>query len=233
MRLAFKRRGAEEVYKLYSMPMDNTLKRNEDGDPIDGEVSSVFANIGKVDSYNTILDSGALKRQSVFLSAWNHDSAPSSDFFSFDPGKLPAGAGDITEDEEQRNGVFNGRFNLKTARGSDAYEIVKQTAELMDWSFYFRVLDEEPIEHEDGSKDSCWLMKEVDVAEVSPVMRGAGQNTFTLNIKGDSSELKSYIQEALEKSTAPLKKPDFDDELRRIDLLILDQRIKELNHART
>ena len=189
----------EQQIKMYSIPVEE-FRVDEDGP--EGAVIARFANIGQRDSYNDTLKKGSIKKQNVYISHWNHSIMY----------ELPAGIGAIGVNDDQ-DGIFKGQFWLDTFNGEQSYRVVKNTREYskkhMEWSFYFYIIDEEPIDYEDGT--SGFLIRKTDIFEVSPVFRGASASTATLDLKGD----------------------DYAAELMKLDLRYLDQRAKELENARS
>ena len=129
-------------------------------------VTARFATLGVVDHDGDIIEAGAIGEQDVFMSAWGHDHW-----------SLPPGSGVTSEDDDAA--IFKGRF-FDTTTGRDHYETIKQAGGQQEWSFGFRVLDG-ALETHDG--DDVYIIRKTEIFEVSPVMRGAGINTGTVDIK--------------------------------------------------
>ena len=78
-------------------------------------------------------------------------------------------------------------MNLKTQRGRDAYEDVKFGA-VTQWSVGFNVPDGavEYVTEPDGAKVAN--IKEIELVEVSAVLRGASPGTTTISVKADKEK---------------------------------------------
>lgn len=89
----------------------------------------------------------------------------------------PVGKGLLVVSE--KSAIFKGDF-LKTPRGVEAYETVKQMDDLQQWSWGFRTTDY-AWEKRDGK--NVRVIKGVEPFEVSPVLVGANPYTSTLAVK--------------------------------------------------
>jgi hypothetical protein len=100
---------------------------------------------------------------------------------------MPFGKAWIYEDGDYAMADLN--LNLDTQAGKDWHSTLKfdlQTGSpVQQWSYGFMVLDK-AMERRDGG--NVRLLKQLDVDEISPVLRGAGVGTTTLSMK--SAELK-------------------------------------------
>jgi len=112
-------------------------------------------------------------------------------------GELPVGRA-VIGGEADGFAIADGQFNLATASGKEHYEAVKFSAELQEWSYGFKVLEqgnEEEIEawakEHDGARPNR-ILKKVDPFEISPVLKGAGAGTATMAIKAESKGAISY-----------------------------------------
>jgi hypothetical protein len=147
----------------------NVTIKNEDS----GEVEAVFARIGVLDSDGDILVSGAIKNgQAVAIGAWGHASWQSAP---------PVGRGVVSE--EHGRGILRGRFFTETTHGRDAFRTVRALADIQEWSMGFYTLNSGPGVYQ-GQRGN--LLRLVDIAEVSPVLRGAQPATETLAIKDET-----------------------------------------------
>src|SRR5690606_2271538 len=72
------------------------------------------------------------------------------------------------------------RFFLDTTGGKEHHAVVKETADMQEWSYTFRIMDGEAGMF-DG--EPVYFLKKLDVIGVSPVTRGAGIGTRTESIK--------------------------------------------------
>src|SRR5262245_22952171 len=90
----------------------------------------------------------------------------------------PVGKGRIEVKADRA--VFAGKFNLATSWGRDAYESVKDMADLQEYSYGYAPIDAEPgVVH----GQSVRILKALKACEVSPVLVGAGRDTGTESIK--------------------------------------------------
>ncbi len=148
----------------------------DDDEP--GSVTAQFATFDEVDREGDITKRGAFGEQDVLLGAYGHTS-----FGRFGPAVPPIGRGTIIE--EGKHAVFKGRFNLEMVSGREMYESVKMSAKLQEWSYGFKVMRESTVVRDGVPRRVLELLK---VAEVSPVMIGAGQHTQTTGLK-EASEM--------------------------------------------
>lgn len=141
------------------------MRLKADGEP--GEFSAVFATLNVIDRDGDVTLPGAFGEQRVLIEPWNHNyQAP------------PVGKGTIHEVDA--DAVVDGRFFLDTANGKEHHAVVKETADMQEWSYTFRVVDGEAGMF-DG--EPVYFLKKLDVIGVSPVTRGAGIGTRTELIK--------------------------------------------------
>ena len=139
-----------------------------------GDFSAVFSTLNTIDKDFDITLPGAFPAgKEVLVSAYMHESWQ---------GALPVGKGIIQERENEA--ILEGQFNLNSQVGRDHYETVKFSGGLQEWSYGFNILDSAE-ETRDGQP--VRILKALDVFEVSPVLRGAGENTRTLAIKSHDS----------------------------------------------
>jgi hypothetical protein len=145
------------------------MELKADGEP--GEFSAVFATLNVIDYDGDVTLPGAFGEQRVLIEPWNHNyQAP------------PVGKGIIHEvdDASGRLAVVDGRFFLDTANGKEHHAVVKETADMQEWSYTFRVVEGEAGQF-DG--EEVYFLRKLDVIGVSPVTRGAGIGTRTESIK--------------------------------------------------
>ena len=102
-------------------------------------------------------------------------------------GALPAGAGTIVGEEPGPDdtmwAVADLKLFLNTQAGRETYETIKalhDAGHTQEWSYGYDVLDAGPI-HVDGKHANA--LKRLSVYEISPVLRGAGIGTHTLDVK--------------------------------------------------
>ncbi len=147
--------------KTFQAPME--IKT--DGEP--GEFRATFSTFNVIDKDNDVTLPGAFKDgAAVRISYWGHRWQD-----------LPVGRGVIHQDGTRA--FVDGRFFLDTTAGKETYLTVKGLGDLQEWSYGYDVLNSE-LGKQDG-RDVRFL-KELAVAEVSPVMLGAGI-TMTDSIK--------------------------------------------------
>ena len=146
-----------------------------------GTVQAAFSVFNVIDSDGDVVKPSAFKDGQEVPMVWSH---------KWDN---PIGKGTVHVGRKQA--TFDGHFFLDTAAGMEAYKTVKNMAGLQEWSFGFRVLDDEEGDF-DGQQ--VRFLKGLELFEVSPVLVGANRETRTLAIKGavpDLSDLKDMMAE--------------------------------------
>lgn len=139
-----------------------------------GEFRATFATLNVVDKDGDLTVPGAFPiGQPVVIEPWNHGQT------------LPVGQAAIDADQERA--WVEGRFLLETTAGKEHYETVKALGPLTEWSYSFWILD---AAWEVRDEEQIRVLKQLDVAGVGPVTRGAGIGTRTDSIKsaGDGSD---------------------------------------------
>jgi HK97 family phage prohead protease len=122
----------------------------------------------------------------------------------------PIGKGVI--EEKNDSAVFKGSFFMDTEAGKEAYNLVKSMGDLQQWSFGFRVNDSEVGKvQKDDSETQARFLKDLTVYEVSPVLVGANQETYTLAIKTGEDTVYEAKGEVNEEKVA-LDEDVFDNE---------------------
>jgi HK97 family phage prohead protease len=138
-----------------------------------GSVEAVFSVYNNLDSDGDVVIPGAVK------SGFKDNQVPMVFAHKWDQ---PIGKGVIVEGED--SAVFKGSFFMETEAGKEAYNLVKSMGDLQQWSFGFRVNDSEVGKFQkDESESDVRFLKDLTVYEVSPVLVGANQETYTLAIK--------------------------------------------------
>ena len=139
-----------------------------------GNVEAVFSVFNNQDSDGDVVLPGAVK------SGFKDNQVPMVFAHKWDQ---PIGKGTITEGED--SAVFKGSFFMETEAGKEAYNLVKSMGDLQQWSFGFRVNDSEMGKLKKDGEDEADVrfLKDLTVYEVSPVLVGANQETYTLAIK--------------------------------------------------
>ena len=151
-----------------------TIQVKVDGDG-EGSLSAVFSTLKVLDKDGDVTQPGAFKvDQPVILSDYNPGAIPRFGY----AGRPPVGKGTIREVGDEA--IFSGKYFLDTAAGAEAYKTTKALGDLQQYSYYYDVLDYE-LGKFDGK--NVRYLKSLDVYEVSPVYRGAGEGTRTLSLK--------------------------------------------------
>ena len=185
-------------------------------DEVEGKVESVFSVFNTIDTDGDVVLPNSIKSgygDKGVAMVWGHDW------------KDVIGKGEIVQDENKA--TFKGEFFMDTERGRQAYNTVKAMGDLQQWSFGYEVLDSENGKFQkDNTEVDVRYLKDLKVWEVSPVLVGANQETYTLSVKEQSEETaekahnqdrKSYTEEIEEVLTA---------------LISVTQRAKELTALR-
>lgn len=185
-----------------------------------GTVEAVFSVFNEIDSDNDVVLPNAIRSgygDKGVVMCWGHDW------------KQIIGKGKIVQDEDKA--TFKGKFNLNTNAGKEAYETVKAMSDMQQWSFGFEVNDSEmgTFTKDSGESQEVRYLKDVKVWEVSPVMVGANQNTYTLAIK--EAKEQDEIIEKEENQDLGIRFTDEVDNL-LIKMTALLKRSKELTALR-
>tara|TARA_B100000212_G_scaffold233173_1_gene177276 strand:- start:3607 stop:4437 length:831 start_codon:yes stop_codon:yes gene_type:complete len=145
---------------------------------VEGKVEAVFSVFNEIDSDGDVVMPNSIKSgygDAGVAMVWAHDW------------KKPIGRGEIIQDGEKAK--FKGQFIMDTQDGRDAFETVKAMGDLQQWSFGYEVVDSENGTFtKDGMDTEARFLNELKVWEVSPVLVGANQNTYTVGVKEKSEE---------------------------------------------
>jgi HK97 family phage prohead protease len=167
----------------------------------EGKVSAVFSVFNSLDSDGDVVEPGAIK------SGFKSGNVPMVWAHKWD---MPIGKGYITEDNDKA--TFTGEFFMDTESGQEAYKIVKNMGDMQQWSFGYRVNDSEYGKlKKDGSdnEEDVRFLKDLTVFEVSPVLVGANQETYTLAIKSNNDLLKDINEDVKSvMTTESMNQPD-------------------------
>ena len=167
----------------------------------EGKVSAVFSVFNSLDSDGDVVEPGAIK------SGFKSGNVPMVWAHKWD---MPIGKGYITEDNDKA--TFTGEFFMDTESGQEAYKIVKNMGDMQQWSFGYRVNDSEYGKlKKDGSdnEEDVRFLKDLTVFEVSPVLVGANQETYTLAIKSNNDLLKDINEDVKSVlTTESMNQPD-------------------------
>ena len=169
-----------------------------------GEVAAVFSIFDKIDSDGDIVRAGSIK------SGFKSGDVPMVWAHKWD---MPIGKGQIEQDDDKA--TFKGQFFMDTESGKEAYNLVKAMGELQQWSFGFKVDDSEYGKFKkDGSdeEEDVRFLKGLTVYEVSPVLVGANQETYTMAIKSNTELLEELTDSKTVLSTESMNQPDPKEE---------------------
>jgi HK97 family phage prohead protease len=146
-----------------------------------GQVEAVFSIFNSLDSDGDVVMPGAVK------SGFKNNQVPMVWSHKWD---MPIGKGTIAQDDNKA--VFKGEFFMDTESGKEAYNLVKNMGDMQQWSFGYKVNDSDfaKAEDKDGEETNARYLKDLTVYEVSPVLVGANQDTYTLAIKSNTELLK-------------------------------------------
>ena len=141
-----------------------------DGQP--GDFQAVFATLNIKDLDGDVTVPGAFGPQQVVVEPWNHNY-----------GAVPVGRGTISENGNEA--VIDGKFFLDTPSGPEHYTVVKNLADMLEWSYSFFIKE---AEFGVFNGEEVRFLKQMDVIGVGPVTRGAGIDTRVTTIKGKKPE---------------------------------------------
>ena len=153
---------------------------------IKGQVKAVFS------VFNTLDSDGDVVLPDAVRSGFKSGDVPMVWSHKWD---MPIGKGKINKDKDKA--TFEGNFFMDTESGKEAYNLVKSMGDLQQWSFGFKVNDLEYGKYKkDGSDDETDVryLKDLSVYEVSPVLVGANQDTFTMAIISDKETEAKIVQ---------------------------------------
>lgn len=151
-----------------------TVGRFEVKDADKGTFAALIAQFNVTDSDNDVTMPGAFPDgKSVLVSSYGHTSWE---------GALPVGTASLRQTRTE--GVAEGRFFLDTPDGLKTWQTLKAQQEAgvpSEWSYGY-----DPVDYSFGEFDGKQVrfLNKVDVYEVSPVLKGAGIGTRTLEVKG-------------------------------------------------
>ena len=153
----------------------------------EGKVSAVFSVFNSLDSDGDVVLPGSIK------SGFKSGDVPMVWAHKWD---MPIGKGRINEDDGKA--TFDGEFFMDTDSGQEAYKIVKNMGDMQQWSFGYRVNDSEraPFKSADSDEErDARYLKDLTVFEVSPVLVGANQETYTMAIKSNKELVEDLVEE--------------------------------------
>jgi hypothetical protein len=138
-----------------------------------GEVEAVVASLDTVDHDREVILSSAIKGDAkVKISFYGHGS-----IF----GEAPVGKGTIRA--EGSKAILRANFFMSTTRGREAFETVKALGTDGEWSVGFQSKKAVDANEEWKALGATKVFEDIDLFEVSPVIRGASPNTATIGVK--------------------------------------------------
>lgn len=155
-----------------------TIELKGDGD--EGLVTARFGTSGVKDLDGDVIEQGAIGVQDIQVSQFGHASWA---------GGLPVGKGVTREDGDEM--LADLEFFMETTHGRDHFETIKALGKLGQWSFGFEIKEERAPTEEERQLGIFRVLKKLEVFEVSPVLRGAGIDTATLDAKCDPCAVKA------------------------------------------
>ena len=139
----------------------------------DGSGTAVFATFNVVDLDRDLTVPAAFGTQDVPL-------VPAHDW-----GHVPIGKGKTRETATEA--LIDFQLNLDVPAAKDWHEALKfdlaNEPPLQEWSYGYEIVD---AEYETREGEEIRVLKRIKVFEVSPVLKGAGINTRTLDVKGQA-----------------------------------------------
>lgn len=163
----------------------------------EGKVSAVFSVFNTLDSDGDVVVPDAIK------SGFKSGSVPMVWAHKWD---MPIGKGEIKQDGDKA--TFEGSFFMDTESGKEAYNLVKAMGDLQQWSFGYRVNDSERGKFKKNDKEvDARYLKDLSVYEVSPVLVGANQETYTMAIKSNKQLLEELTKDTLSSESFAEEKP--------------------------
>lgn len=168
-----------------------------------GEVAAVFSVFDKIDSDGDIVTAGSIK------SGFKSGDVPMVWAHKWD---MPIGKGQISQDNDKA--TFQGQFFMDTESGKEAYNLVKAMGDLQQWSFGFKVEDSEygKLKKDGEEEQDVRYLKGLTVYEVSPVLVGANQETYTMAIKSNTDLLEELTDAKAVMTTESMNQPDPNEE---------------------
>jgi len=155
----------------------------KDADDDKGTFTALIATFNAKDSDGDVTLPGAFPEgKGIPVSSYGHTSWE---------GALPIGSAVLTQTRTE--GLAKGRFYLDTPHGNAAYTTLKRLSDdghPSEWSYGYAPKE---FNYGDWDGETVRFLKAVDVFEASPVLKGAGIGTRTLDIKRDKGSGVSTV----------------------------------------
>jgi HK97 family phage prohead protease len=143
-----------------------------------GTVEAVFSTFNVKDHDGDITLPDAFENGAkVIISAYGHKSWS---------GALPVGRGVIRVEKDRA--ILDGQFFLDQQQAKETFAVIKELADLQEWSYGFDVVKTGELTEEMRQNGVWRVIAKARVYEVSPVLTGAGINTQTLAMKSASEK---------------------------------------------
>lgn len=170
-----------------------------EGDPVEGVVEAIVSVFDVEDSYGDVVKQGSFKKSlkngKTKAVCWMHRMADLCGRVE-DAKELSPGNALLPEEIKAQGGLWvKLRFNLKVQRGKEAYEHIV-AGDITEFSIGYYLIKWETIVDEKSGKTTYNLL-EIDLVEVSPVIRGACPNTTPTAIKSEAQTMDEQISAAL------------------------------------
>lgn len=150
----------------------------------EGKVTAAFSQFNVIDHDGDVTMPDALTDgQKIRVSAFNHGSWQ---------GALPVGKGEIRVDGDYA--FADMEFFIDTPHGKAHFDTVKNLGDLMEWSYSLHNIISDRGTFEDQPAN---ILRKIDVHEVSPVLKGAGIGTHTVDIKSDGMKFSEHAAAVL------------------------------------
>lgn len=170
-----------------------------------GIVMAEVASLDVVDHDKEVIREKAIQGEAkVKLSFYGHNAVTN--------GEAPVGKGTIRS--VNGKAVLMANYFMSTSRGREAFETVKALGEDGEWSVGFRVVKWSEPDDEWKAKGAVRMLDEIELLEVSPVLRGASPNTSTIGVKaldGTPEPVAEPVAEPVVEAEPPVVDPPADE----------------------
>lgn len=167
------------------------VKAEDGSDESTGKVIARFGHSGVRDLHGDMIVAGAIGVQDVQVSQFGHMSWM---------GSLPVGKGATREDGAELFADLD--FFMQTTHGRDHFETMKALGDLGEWSFGFDILEHRDATEEERAIGIDRVLVKLEVFEVSPVLRGAGIDTATVEAKCEGCQIEAKKAEEAQVAAA-------------------------------